>query len=73
MVHEFCEGRGLFGDSKGEGNQRALTIYRNRETPQKKKRIDKLPKGISEILPDFLYQGSARDAEDVQGLLVFLN
>jgi len=35
---------------------------------RRKKRVDKLPKGISEILPSFLYQGSARDAEDGQEL-----
>jgi len=68
LVHELCEAKGLVSESKGSGSNRAISVYKSTSKKPSSKKLDKLPKGITEVLENFLYQGSARDAKDLAEL-----
>jgi len=75
-IHQIAETFKLNHESRGtKGKDRYLVISKpSQEVVEKalekgQSKFDKIPHGVSEILTEFLYLGSARDAKDKQQLL----
>jgi protein-tyrosine phosphatase len=70
-VHKLSTRNGMTSQSAGAGSQRYISLIKTDDTKakeRKQKSIDKIPHGASEILYDFLYLGSGRDANDKEQL-----
>lgn len=62
FIHALCDDLGLFHQSIGKDEYRFLRV-------SKKQLKKSVPKGVSEVIPNFLFLGSGADANDVQCLL----
>jgi protein-tyrosine phosphatase len=81
FAHAICEDLQLHHQSHGSGaNRHIVVMYRKNVGKQSVKKTSKkavvttetrqsksnIPKGMSTVLPDFLYLGSGRDANDIE-------
>lgn len=80
-IHQIASGLKIEHSSIGEGKQRRIIVKQKNEKKsstdtkeeekKSKTRYEKIGKGISEILPGWLFLGSLRDARDKETLLQY--
>eukprot|EP01080_Neovahlkampfia_damariscottae_P001638 gene1638-12763_t len=64
FIHSISEYFNIFTESKGKNQNRFIQLSKN----EFKKKKDNIPEGYSEILNDFLYLGSGKDALNYENL-----